>query len=54
MALNESALSELLCVLRAADGVDLVRQLAQCTLQELIRGRGYRTDRSPLRRPTSY
>jgi len=36
MALNESALSELLGALRAADGVDLVRELAQWALQELI------------------
>jgi len=36
MALNESALSELLVALRAADGVDLVRELAQWALQELI------------------
>jgi len=36
MALNESALSELLGALRAADGVDLVHELAQWALQELI------------------
>jgi putative transposase len=36
MALDESALSELLAVLRAGDGVDLVRELAQWALQELI------------------
>ncbi len=36
MALNESALSELLGALRAGDGVDLVRELAQWALQELI------------------
>lgn len=36
MALNESALSDLLCALSAGDGVDLVRELAQWALQELI------------------
>lgn len=36
MALNEFALSELLDALRAGDGVDLVRELAQWALQELI------------------
>ena len=36
MALNESALSELLDALHAGDGVDLVRELAQWALQELI------------------
>jgi putative transposase len=36
MALDESALSELLVALRAGDGVDLVRELAQWALQELI------------------
>jgi putative transposase len=36
MALDESALSELLDALRCGDGVDLVRELAQWALQELI------------------
>ena len=36
MALDESALSELLDALRAGDGVDLVRELAQWALQALI------------------
>ena len=36
MALTESALSELLDALRAGDGVDLVREVAQWALQELI------------------
>ena len=36
MALSESALSELLAALTAGDGVDLVRELARWTLQELI------------------
>jgi putative transposase len=36
MALNESALSELLDALHAGEGVDLVRELAQWALQELI------------------
>jgi len=37
MALNESALSELPVALRAGDGVDRVRELAQWALQELIK-----------------
>ena len=36
MALSDSALSELLCALRAGDGTDLVRELAQWALQQLI------------------
>ena len=36
MALDESALSDLLASLQAGDGVDLVRELARCALQELI------------------
>jgi len=36
MALSESALSELLGALNAGEGVDLVRELARWTLQELI------------------
>src|SRR5829696_8836995 len=36
MALSESALSDLLASLQAADGVDLVRELARWALQELI------------------
>jgi len=36
MALSESALSDLLASLQAGDGVDLVRELARWTLQELI------------------
>lgn len=36
MALDESALSELLDALRVGDGVDLIRELARWTLQELI------------------
>jgi hypothetical protein len=36
MALNESAVSELLVALRAGDGVDRLRELAQWALQELI------------------
>jgi putative transposase len=36
MALSESALSDLLASLQAAEGVDLVRELARWALQELI------------------
>src|SRR5262249_43167080 len=36
MALSESALSDLLASLLAADGVDLVRELARWALQELV------------------
>lgn len=36
MALSDSALSELLDALRAGDGTDLVRELAQWALQQLI------------------
>ena len=36
MALPDSALSELLDALRVGDGTDLVRELAQWTLQALI------------------
>ena len=36
MALSESGLSDLLASLQAADGVDLVRELARWALQELI------------------
>jgi len=36
MALSESALSDLLASLQAADGVDLVRELARWALRELI------------------
>jgi putative transposase len=36
MALSESALSELLDVFRAGDGVDLVRDAVQMVLEELI------------------
>jgi len=36
MALSESALSELLAALTVGEGVDLVRELARWTLQELI------------------
>ena len=36
MALSESALSDLLASLQAADGIDLVRELARWALQELI------------------
>lgn len=43
MALNESALSELLGALRAADGFDLTRELAQWALRACqmvcVRGR---------------
>jgi putative transposase len=36
MALSDSALSELLDALRASDGTDLIRELAQIMLQQLI------------------
>lgn len=36
MALDESAVSELLAALDVAEGTDLVRQLAQWALQQLI------------------
>ena len=36
MALSDSALSELLDALRAGNGTDLVRELAQWALQQLI------------------
>ncbi len=36
MALDESAVAELLDALRAGDGTDLVRELAQWALQQLI------------------
>lgn len=36
MALDESALSELLDALRRSDGVDLVRELAEWALQQLV------------------
>jgi hypothetical protein len=36
MALSQSALSELLDVLRAGDGVDLIRESVRTVLQELV------------------
>jgi len=35
--LGEPTLPELLAALRAADGIDLVREVAQWALQELLR-----------------
>jgi len=59
MALSDSALSEPLDAVRVGDGTDLVRELAQRTLEQLIEaeasakiGAG-RYERSEARRPTA-
>jgi hypothetical protein len=43
MALDESALPELLAALRAGDGVDLIRDAVRMVFQELIELRSTRT-----------